>query len=428
MSKLDFADVRAVVKDQVVAPDFTTIAAVGERRHRRNLAAGAVLTVAAIVVAGGVLLTREPPAQQLRPAGFTAPPVDPIAGPLAATQATAAGKLVCNGVPVDNSQAYYVMTTASQCGRPGPTLLAHSIDAGKSWKVWQLPPGLEDASYRTGLVINAQTVLVRGLLTRDGGATWAKAPAAGATTQDVPGGRSVFNTSSGGGLTTFDPVTGQPHLLAHQPEGVNFPQATTDAIVPATDGSLWTVGETNHGQVVNVSRDRGHTWRSSVVDSRGGVTTSVASVDGQTAYALSSETASNGASTATVFRSTDGGVSWRQISRGDSLPTDTLQLATDGSLIGAWTKQQITITLTPTRKKYGEGRSLSELRMSKDGGLTFTTIPGTSGAGAIVRNAVGAYVVLGEGRDGSDTVFAISQDGLQFTRTTLPAGSHLPAL
>lgn len=123
---------------------------------------------------------------------FTAPAVSPVRGPLPASTATTSGKLVCNGSAVDSKQRFYVLTTASRCGLPGATILARTTDGGQKWTAWQLPEP-QALIERIARVVGPQTVVLRGLISRDGGASWAKAPADGPSVASVPTGWSLFN-------------------------------------------------------------------------------------------------------------------------------------------------------------------------------------------------------------------------------------------
>lgn len=377
-----------------------------------------ILVPAIAVVAVGVVVVVSPIGKKdTKP--FTAAEISPVAGPLKATSATTAGKLVCNGAAVDAERHYYVLTSAPQCGEPGPTILARTTDGGEHWTTWQLPDK-QAPSDRTARVINAQTLVLRGLLTRDGGASWAVAPADGPPLAQVPAGWPIFGGAGStrldadgiavaqtSGQFASDPATGRLHLLARQPSGLPLIRATTDTTFPATDGSLWACAQTGR-PVVGVSRDRGRSWRPAAPPGEGGAEVSVASLDGRVAYALAVSDPGTPDASSVLSRTDDGGASWHQVSAGKALPKATIQVATDSSVLGV---------------DDASGRILA----SSDGGRTFTAMSGISGVAMVLRTPAGGYAALGLAQDGSDTLVATSADGVRFSPAQRPPGSTLPA-
>lgn len=176
--------------------------------------------------------------------------------------------------------------------------------------------------------------------------------------------------------------------------------------MPAADGSLWACTQT-FSPAINVSHDRGRSWKPSRLPGGDGAEVSVASLDGRTAYALAVINAGTPQVSELLYRSDDGAGSWKRVSAGAALPTATIQVATDGSVLGV-------------------ADATGQILSSSDGGSTFQAMSGISGVTMVLRNTVGGYFALGAAGDGSDTLLATSPDGVRFNPAALPPGSFLP--
>ncbi|WP_163511470.1 sigma factor [Fodinicola acaciae] len=106
---------------------------------------------------------------------------------------------------------YHLLTATHECGYSGSMLLARTADAGRHWQTSTMPA----STGQIVVVLDENTVIVGGLISHNGGATWAKVPAEAPPATAAPANWPVFRDQ--GAEFTVDPKTGGQRTFAAQP-------------------------------------------------------------------------------------------------------------------------------------------------------------------------------------------------------------------
>jgi hypothetical protein len=418
MDILDFAGLREDAEHAVHQPEFGVIegrARRVRRRQRVTIAASVAAVLVTAFAAGAGLAS--PWSERGSPAAI---PSDPVQVPKALRYfefhradarnlyALGARSPDVPGAAADPSPVYRV-------------LLAASHDAGASWTVHQLPASFHDPAVVL-TVIGRRTVVVTRLeqakngfsaaVTTDSGERWTVLDRLPAAADQVKG--AVGIATNNGAMIVADPRTGRLYRLKHGPNLRSRDLVTT---MSASTG-LWAEGlDGSNRSVVAHSTNGGRTWSTHVL---GPVAKPVAfenlelaSVDGRTVYALHGALPWEGAS---LFRSTDGGRSWKQVDGGAWPPS--LYLTQIAVLPGG-------AILQPRPAENGVVGVRASL--STDHGRTFHTVtlagfPDNPGAASLDPSLIqfdpqaGGYVL----RYGAAPRAYLSTDGLTWRSVEVP--------
>ncbi|WP_203906703.1 WD40/YVTN/BNR-like repeat-containing protein [Rhizocola hellebori] len=225
--------------------------------------------------------------------------------------------------------------------------LIKTADAGKTWQERPIPaPNTSPpTAYHSPTLWAPEAGTLA--LAADDGRYWTS-PDGGETWNPMPG---IYDLNPPGKVLQFD-FYDRHVLLADSLD----PFVRGARLVPASDGSYWTSG-CEKGSCIKVTRDLGATWQTLIPDENE-VTRWIATVDGQTVYAITSVDQSSSAFK--LRRSIDGGVTWQLVSdtmpdcyNGLVLPNGdlvTLSFANDGEVhrIAAGTNTPVLIPGVPT--------------------------------------------------------------------------------
>lgn len=417
---MNFEQGRTAVRERIRTPEFSSVVTMSRRRRQRHQLGGAA-AIAAVALAGGTVV-----ATQVRDRGATT-----VAAAIAAQPwRMAAGSYVSEQFPLDDRQSYAIVLPARDRSRP--LGLAHTTDAGKTWQRWEIPAKYQprpqtvivlpkghapstptpttSVQLPTPLVLDAQTVMVNGGLTRDGGRTWQDVPDVFGERVDTAENGWVTVARDDGQVVAIDPATGLQHPYRHQPGIRAYPQpAGTPIVTPAKDGSLWVSGESTNGSApaVAVSHDAGRTWVTTVFTSLGdGGALLVASFDGRTGYAFRS--GRPGMSGVPLrAETTDGGQTWSAFTpvTGLSVPVGLAVTADDALL---------SVNIAGDR---------NPAVVSRDGGKTFTTFPAVGMCNGLRRTVTGGLVFVSTGPNTGPDIpngSMFSSDGRTFTTVPMP--------
>jgi photosystem II stability/assembly factor-like uncharacterized protein len=390
MNQLNFTEARDDLDERMVQPEFSAIAATAAQRltrGRTGVVAGVVATVGVIVASFAVAQVATAPADNL----------------LGANR-------VCWTQPV-STQVTYLVLRGGECRYGDHLVLARTADAGHTWQTYPVParPGA-NRDRLPNVVLDENTVVVGGLLTRDGGQTWRPLRQALDTPVDaVPTGWVVMPVSDylfshDQRLAAVDPVSGRIHLLAHQPA------TSAGGVTQASDGSLW-ISPRWPREPLAVSHDSGRNWTTfGPPVAKSDPWMWVTSLDGRVGYAVVSDIDGSGQQTA-IYRTGDGGQSWQQWSTPQVKALNRLQLLADGTLAGLSSYQ---------------GINGAQLVVSKDQGRTFTLPNPSAHFSSLGRPFPGLYVADGVQGTGSPsgTQFStlLSADGVTYTLLPFPRG------
>ncbi|WP_163506295.1 sialidase family protein [Fodinicola acaciae] len=424
MSKLDFEDVRAAVREQTTTPPgFGALWQAGRRRHRRRSAmAIAAVAAAVVVVAGGtVVLVNRPPAVVLpvAPASVLPTPSQPPASH---------GQISGAAVPLDQIDG---TTTTSVLGplitygvgkiKGGGVALVRTLDGGQSWQAWRIPGAHQPMLTAVRDVVLILNDLVRQdgdtfkngatYLSRDGGQSWTTL-VTGKAIDQAPAGAYV--TAVDGRLAAVDPASGSVRSLVHQPPDADLGLSTGMGITgirQATDGSIWV----NRGQPAkfadfpSVSRDGGRTWnhaRSLITDEKADNAPNRPyedTYDGRTAYQFKWRQTPNRTA---VYATGDGGRTWSPVAD------------QSGGLVNPVVLKSGAIVASDF--------SSGTIRLSTNGGRTFTTVPSFSGGE--IAHALDSDAVVAQVQRGSVPVVLWSLDGAHWWRVADPPFQRLDPL
>lgn len=434
LNKNDFTLLRDEVRDAVLLPDLVAVRRRGQRMRGRRMAGrglASVAVIAVIALVGTVLLSprqdRATIASWRPPTG--SPPALPAAvhGPQQGAAMPVTGLQLLGVASVD-----WWRTFALVRGPSGAVGIARTLDGGRSWQAWALPPAIKVTGYdfaklpdvrpAGGQVIYLSMGLV-SLISRDGGQSWADRQINDqAPIDEAPAGWPVRGSGQSSNVGAIDPAAGVLRPLRHQPgEGTPWPRnPTTDRpsadVVEAADGSLWTQASqieqstdaATGPSYIAVSHDRGVTWKVSRVD---GAVHRLDSWDGRSGYALSYQ--QHGATvTASLLATNDGGDSWHQVGGPIGRPQDAagavaLAVAPDGSLI-----------LTGAA---GQG----SVQRSTDGGKTFVPLTGLSHPAFSHPTAELLLAISYDPQHSQSPRFELlSSDGLHWTRGPEPPRAY----
>jgi hypothetical protein len=431
MNGTDFEQGRTAVRDRIKTPSFSAIVTTSRRRrHRRQL--GGAAAVAVVALAGGAVVMTT---HAFDRGGM------PAAGSMAAQPwSLSQPSSIINEFPLDGRQAYAVLGIPQSEGANAKRMaLAHTTDGGQSWSAFEIPPKYVPRTFGQGptisfengkpvvhpdtsqtpvhligaLVLNETTVLSTTGLTRDGGRTWQEVPDAYGEPIDAAESGWVTVLANDQRLVAIDPETGVQHPYRQQPGLTLYNRPNWDLVIhPASDGSLWVIGEapSGHDKAVAVSRDHGRSWTTHVFAGTGGAGDLwVATADGRTVYAVRG-TLLNRSDPIIRAESTDGGQTWSAFTpvTGLRIPIG-LEVAADGALLSADT----------TIDGNGNPVQLPAL-ISRDGGRTFVANGAIGTARTLTRTVTGGllYTSMEGHRAVSRQMF--SSDGRTFATVPMP--------
>jgi hypothetical protein len=330
MSEPDFAGLRTVAEQAVRQPEFATIEwLAGRRRGRLRLAAAAAVAVAVTAVAGTTALAIN-----------RAAPGPALPGPT--SSAPAGSQLTSYGG--DGDHLYLTFG----CDSPACPALYASDDGGRHWERRTLPN--DDQPAFGPAVLGPRTLLMSAsdpdatptpepflndaprLLygSTDGGATWRRVGTTTTPIESVPADQRLLEcislkASEPCAVQTLDADLRTAPLANQPPIAVLY----VPAYPPASAG-LWVSGfdRSTRKPALAVSHDRGRTWKVTVftavapVDDGGGFIgvgnlPEVYTADGRTAYVM--QTRLMGTDEPQIYRTTDGGDTWRLIHQGEKI-------------------------------------------------------------------------------------------------------------
>lgn len=425
LTEPDYVGLREDVSQLAELPDLAAIHRRGRNRRRMRRAAPVVAVVAVVAVLLGVTQLAAPLSRggvEQLPAGPALDMPAAVTGPLAGTSVSVSQRLELRSIEtVDQLRSFALVTTGDR-----RDALARTLDGGRSWQAWLLPARPRTAVERP-IWLGGQTVTINGLISRDGGQTWAGVPAGvGAEVEALPDGWVV--RAEGGKVVAVDPTTGQVHPLASQPPlGLG---GYSPVVRQASDGSLWTLvaepdthlpgmGGTPRaiGQPA-VSRDAGRTWRVDSVGSPGSdvMVAGIDSADGRTGYAVGARAAGDHL-VSVVYVTTDGGQSWR-LTGGGSITAPKYRSIFDQPAV--LPNGDLLVTAFPQPTPGGP----TTVRRSVDGGRTLVPVSVHGDVVTVRRSATG--VLVGTVTEGPPTGSMspvgrlLSVDGVHWTRGPEP--------
>jgi hypothetical protein len=320
MSEPDFAGLRTVAEQAVRQPGFAAIERLADRRRgRMRLAAAAAAAVAVTAVAGTTALAVNRAAPRPSDVGTTGsvPP-----RPAGSHLASYAG---------DGRHLYVTF----ECPTAGCPALYASDDGGRHWQRRTLPDA-HQPSFGPVAVLGPRTLLMSdrdGTLfaSTDGGGTWRPVGSTTTPIEVAPAGQRALECVAGEltepcAVQTLDGELRVAPLANQPPIDVVFVLSH----VPA-DAGLWVVGvdRSTRKPALAVSRNQGRSWHVSVFPEAAPITPDGGSValgdlpqlytsDGRTAYVM--QVPRPGSEQPLIFRSGDGGGTWRLIHQGEMIP------------------------------------------------------------------------------------------------------------
>lgn len=306
-------------------PEIHDVELRAARMHRRRRLVPASAAVAAVVLA-------------LNTAGCKAP----ATGAPGTPGATSSGDVRRVVYPAAGDATHlYAVTQPCDQPSPCPVDLYGSDDAGRTWQPRTLPPA-EKAS-NTGMAGNLialgpRTLVVSGYLSADGGATWREMTESGEPADAVPARHRAlacgqpFRAESCSVLVV-DPGTAQVAPLDNQP-----PILAVDLLDAPPEAGVWVSGfdPESDRRAVAWSRDAGRTWTRHVFTEANPVPAhappamapQMATADGRTAYAI---VRTNDGDAVKIYRTGDGGTTWRQFHQSERLPSFLTSVTGDGA-------------------------------------------------------------------------------------------------
>jgi hypothetical protein len=421
MSEPDFAGLRTVAEDAVRQPGFETIERLADRRRGRlRLTAAAAVAVAIAAVAGTTAL-----------AVNRAAPGPPDVGTTTSVPRTDGIRIV--GYAGDGAHLY---VTKGWC-RPEdcPPELYASEDGGRHWERRTLPS--DDRPSFGPALLGPRTLLMsapdpaasgtpepylkggprRLYVSTDGGATWRPVGTTTTPIEVVPAGQRLLECTSTNltepcAVQTLDAELRVAPLVHQPPIDVLWVQAHWPA-----DVGLWVSGVDRRTRqpALAVSRDQGRTWKVSVftavapVDAEGDGTVGLGNLpelstaDGRTAYVM--QTRLMGTDELLIYRTTDGGETWRFIHQEEQMQSSSL-VTRDGA--------HVLLEMTDD--------GIFAPRASHNGGpYQPATLFGLPGPGGVV----GSPIPLGGGHGfitlaANDDALYVSDDGWSYRRLDHP--------
>ncbi|HEX8631534.1 MAG TPA: sialidase family protein [Catenuloplanes sp.] len=370
MPELDFHGLRDEIGDAARQPEFASVmrraSRIRTRRYSAATGTAAVLTLA-VALAGSTLASGG-----TRPSGPPGGAAGPGVGSSAGVPSGGPARAIEWAGAADALHLYAVLTDCDEC----PRRLVGSADGGRSWRTrhtfgggqmqWFAPrlitigpesllfdaplagqPGARLPGFPAGFPKAhnpVEPVRSNWRLTTDGGATWrdvakSKTPVAAATAgSPIVSCEAETRDADNCVLYVLDPAAGRLAPLANQPPLLGMDVTR----VPASAG-LWVQGYHRDSErpAMAVSRDNGRTWTTTVFTEEPPVAAStgrpratqnlpnVTTADGRTAYAMFVR----GAAPPRVYRSTDGGRTWKR-TNGDT-PVSEAPLSSPESWVTA---------------------------------------------------------------------------------------------
>jgi photosystem II stability/assembly factor-like uncharacterized protein len=423
MDNVDFAEGRAEILRELAPP--LPIADITTRARRRTKTRAMLSVTAAVAVLAGSIVGLQTISPKHGQAAAAAGPLvaTPYEGPLPA------GSKSITAAAVNEKQTYAL---GSLPGKGAGFFWSRTTDGGQTWTTVKLPKQLDELTTNSEpranlFVLDSDTVVLRNLITHDGGATWAQRPAAGEPVKSVPAGWrfvpgfSFFYLGKEGPsisepvggepnaprgmkamLATIDPKDGQLHKVSGVPENCGVPDASGEA----SDSSFWL---TCAGAVA-VSHDRGESWKKASLPGVPADTPLWAdSADGKRGYAVASSRSSG--TTYPLYGTTDGGTTWQLLRQVPLL--SGLTMLPDGSYVCGGD----TATTAPLKRTTDSGASFQPLQS--------TVFPTANPA----RTVTGSYVSFHWESVGSPhNKYLVSDDGLHWAVVPAPPGATAPEL
>jgi hypothetical protein len=388
MSELDSSlrDLRDDLRLSITRPDLALVAARARQRTvRRRTQIGAIATVVLVSVAVPVL--RSLPVDQTSAHPSAGAPV---------------------GYQLEFADDTHGFALASDCAESCAFTLLATGDAGRSWEPRKVPVDGRRHEEAQLAVFDPDHLVIHAYSTRQGsvplrymsddaGRTWRESVLETDSPRLIPSGAELMrlcgevgDCASGLGAIGND---GNASFLVSQPPLMEpWPGRS-----PTAGGRYWAAGRfpTTGGWAISVTSDAGETWTTTPVDLPGepwhmGEPWSVVE-NGGVMYATVTGTIGVGPlKLLTVYRSTDGGVSWTQQWRATQ---ENVLMAVDGSAVATADGRLLVYSTVDGTQESPDGRTFARAERQLPGPVRWTR------AGYLVAVKDNRYELSRDGRE-----------------------------